>query len=769
MARTAYRPLPVARHAPEECSFQSAPVRASTRTPLSIPSDLDRSSSPAAGTGARVKARTRGKAKARGRWPLAPEAEGLTVDELARHRRRRVQGRPEDGPGLCRPENREEDDPLVTEYRRAFGEVSKENLRPFLRKKPEDCLHLEGLFDDAVSSHLDFRFYPEHLRVPRRSRAPADGVSLAGPSGEDAAMETETESSRFVAHSDLSARPPPVRRGTSLKRGGDFRADTEYSAYVAHQGRHRAELARRPTSLKMEGDLDAVTEKRDKFVEWLNASRPEPMRLPSNLKLEGDLETATESRDKYVPFVGTRRPELLRQSAHLKMEGDFGYVPEYRDVFRPFGLGERRMPRKPETNLGPSGDFYGTTETSEKYVHPSRREEESVVRVEAPEEEEEAVEALVSKMEDWKGPPLEIPEYRDAYRDFPRERPKLARPEDEIGRADGSKVSSSPALSRFSTKIDLDPEYKSKYLQDAKDAGDAKDRLVFRKPPTTSRPSPLSGSSGRLDDLASEVRSQYVPYGRVPRVETLRMPANLRLEGSMDLRPEYRNAYCAVRDPPVSSEPRMHRRRDRSLSASRRKNDCWTTDYGERSAADAFRILDPRAPENRVLGKPPLGSGRNSRSSQTQTQGSPLDSFDRPVLRNQRTQRNRSPSPTYRLHVCNVDDEPQGFGRRRPSPSLQSSTEPIRASSPEKPTRSNETRRPYSPSFGRTAGKNTNERSFVVLDDRKPIPSKLDRYNDDNVRRAFDGVASSTRGKPGHPSGASSNWMPSWYDGTTDV
>lgn len=79
-----------------------------------------------------------------------------------------------------------------------------------------------------------------------------------------------------------------------------------------------------------------MTEKCEKFIEWLNVSRPELMRIPTHLKMEGELETATENQDKYVPFVGARRPELLRRSTNLKLEGDTCFMPEYTDVFRDY-------------------------------------------------------------------------------------------------------------------------------------------------------------------------------------------------------------------------------------------------------------------------------------------------------------------------------------------------------------------------------------------------------------------------------------------------
>lgn len=80
--------------------------------------------------------------------------------------------------------------------------------------------------------------------------------------------------------------------------------------------------------------MDTTTEKCEKFIQWLNVSRPELMRMPTNLKLEGEFETLTENHEKYVPFVGVRRPGLLRQNTNLKLEGESNFVPEYADVFK---------------------------------------------------------------------------------------------------------------------------------------------------------------------------------------------------------------------------------------------------------------------------------------------------------------------------------------------------------------------------------------------------------------------------------------------------
>ncbi|XP_076661469.1 uncharacterized protein LOC143365295 isoform X2 [Halictus rubicundus] len=713
--------------------------------------------------------------KSKEKWPIF---EGLTVDELARYRRRRVQGQPKDNLGLY-PES--EDRLLEPEKTtRANNEDSlKENV--WLEgSKPVEDVRPKDLLEESTEAS-------DHEEIDERNKVDTEPGTINKESAtalwhtnEDETMETHTESSKFVGHIGVPKRPSLIRRGTTLKRNGQFYTDTEtYSSYVAYEGQHRPELARRPTSLKMEGDLQTTTEKCEKFIQWLNVSRPELMRVPTHLKLEGEIETTTENHEKYVPFVGVRRPELLRQHTNLKLEGESNFMPEYTEVFKRHHNRERPQPVKPETHLRTGTDFFKSTENTENFINPRAREaqlmselnrdieEEEKRRNERKEKRtEEEMKMLVSKLEDLKCPPLEVPEYKDAYKNFPRGRPKIIKPEDEIGRADGSKVSSSPT-SKFSTKIDQDPEYKSKYLDYQRD------HPVYRKPPLTLRSTLVppeycapyaKQDSKRCDyELTSEVRSQYVPYGCVPKVEPLRMPSSLRLEGNIDLEPEYRMAYCTKRESQCAN-PRMHRRRDHSLSASRRKENHWihNADQFDRvntvQDQNAFQILNTRIHEDSVCGKPPSGSRRHSRTSQIHPQK--LGQLDAPECNRLKDE---SSSPTYRLHVCNVDDESQGFRRRR-SPSLQSSGR-IRNPSPDRalPT---DVIRPYSPSFGKTTKQHSNGQSFVVLD------NEIYDSNKNEIRRKLTDRNYNIDGTLAHSKGrnrATSNWMPPWYDSTNTI
>ncbi|XP_053979117.1 uncharacterized protein LOC128876625 isoform X2 [Hylaeus volcanicus] len=708
------------------------------------------------------------KIKSKEKWPLL---EGLTVDELARYRRRRVQGQPKDNLRL-QPEV--EDKIPVTEYCETFGAISEDSLKEnvWLEKNKEvEDIQLKDSIEDAQPSDGE-EFKAEETKstdIQPKSNDPATSVALVE---DDKTMETEITRSKVVTHVNPSKRPSLIRRTTS-KWDGDLYKNTETcSSYVAYEGQHRPELARRPTSLKMEGNLETTTEKCEKFIQWLNVSRPELMRVPTHLKLEGDFETSTENHEKYVPFVGVRRPGLLRQNTNLKLEGESTFLPEYMDVFKKHNNRVRSLPVKPETHLKTGTDFFQSTENTDNFGNSRFKEaqlnSEKEMRKEKNAKEEE-MKMLVSKLEDLKGPPLEIPEYKDAYKNFPRERPKIVKPEDEIGRADGSKVPSSPTT-KFATKIDQDPEYKSKYLDYQRD------HAVYRKPSLTMKstliPSDHEASfckqeSKRYDyELTSEMRSQYVPYGRVPNVEPLRMPSSLRLEGNLDLEPEYRTAYCTKRENQLYTKPKMHRRRDRSLSASRRKDNYWINNNIEQfdcvntaQDQDAFQVLRTSSGihEENICGKPPSGSRRGSRTSLTQVQRPmQVDAAEYNRLKDEST------NPTYRLHVCNVDDEPQGFRRRR-SPSLQSSGR-ICNPSPDHVLQNDI--RPYSPSFGKGTNQHTNGQSFVVLDNEIFSTNKNERRRRRTDRNYnIDGTLAHSKGR----TRTTTNWMPPWYDSTNTI
>lgn len=95
-------------------------------------------------------------------------------------------------------------------------------------------------------------------------------------------------------------------------------------------------------------------------------------------------------------------------------------------------IADKLRPKKPQTHLKSGGDFFQGTETTENFIHPRvkqmqqqaelvKDEEEEDRRIKSFEQKEnrkkdEEMRMLVSKLEDLNGRPLEIPEYRDAYK-----------------------------------------------------------------------------------------------------------------------------------------------------------------------------------------------------------------------------------------------------------------------------------------------------------------------------------------------------------------
>jgi len=91
---------------------------------------------------------------------------------------------------------------------------------------------------------------------------------------------------------------------------------------------------------------------------------------------------------------------------------------------------DKLQPQKPQMHLKADGDFYQNTENTENFVHPyDKQAQEMDERAKDNNEEnrwmrsqdeerrkDEEMKMLVSKLEDLNGRPLEIPEYRDAYK-----------------------------------------------------------------------------------------------------------------------------------------------------------------------------------------------------------------------------------------------------------------------------------------------------------------------------------------------------------------
>lgn len=134
-----------------------------------------------------------------------------------------------------------------------------------------------------------------------------------------------------------------------------------------------------------------------------------------------------------------------------------------------------------------------------------------------------------------------------------------------------------------------------------------------------------------------------------------------------------------------------------------------------------------------------------------------LDLADRAVT----TRISRSPSPMYRLHVCDVDNEPRGFGQRR-----QSLGRGVRSPSIDRTTQ-DDIARPYSPSFGRNRqDRRISDQPFVILDNAsKNMSGRSETRRKNRIDRNVDVTVPISRGKPRTPT----RWMPPWYDNTNTI
>ncbi|XP_023703734.1 uncharacterized protein LOC111862495 isoform X2 [Cryptotermes secundus] len=482
---------------------------------------------------------------------------GLTVDELGLYRRRRP-------PTCLRPKDNLKPEEgslksITSEYRRRFiphpvlptdkryyfgedhlvdglgaPEVSlvtngaidtdgkhqalvKRNVRS---RKPEDGLKLEG---EAI---LRPEYYDTFVDFPRqRPKVIRPRTHITSENHRELPMNLVTEKNAQYVLFDGARRPELARRQTTLHAEGDVlvKLSEIHSCYVPHEGAKRSDLARRKTSLRMEGEIDAITEQKDKYVGFpercraelskratqlclegeidaltennekyilfRSPERTELKRRPTNLKLEGGVEKMTENSSNFIEFLEAKRAEMLRRSNNLHLEGDIQYASGYRDTYIDFPR-ERPIISRPRESLKQEGDLDITTEKKSQFIdfvskckRPDLARKPTNLRLEG---------KLESK-----------PEYRDSYVDFPRQRPKVKKPD-----------------------ISLKPE-------------------------------------GDIEKI-TEKKAQFIPFSISDRpVSVKRPPSSLRLEGEMNTNPEYKESFTNFpRERPVVKKPAGHLQHD---------------------------------------------------------------------------------------------------------------------------------------------------------------------------------------------------------------
>ncbi|GJQ83296.1 hypothetical protein Trydic_g8887 [Trypoxylus dichotomus] len=412
----------------------------------------------------------------------------ITVDELHRYRKKGSQGFGEQGDHL-----------YITEG--SFKSIKSEYKKKYRNYFLEDLYYLRG-----VSNIVDLS--------PMRVRKPEDSLRIEG---EHDLRSLYPDSYRQHPLHKLS-RPKPRNtlqeamervNGIDDRRAGErqhSRFSTEIkSKYVTHSDAIRSEIIRQPCHLKQEGDLLTTTEKAEKFIEYLLIKREHMIRNPTTLKLEGDMERKTENMEKFIPYEYQERPPLCKKSTNLHLEGNLTGTTENHEKFIPFNLEKRQPLTKMSTNLHMEGD-------------------------------------------------LEMkPEYRDAYVEFKVEKQNPTLPSHNI-KLDGTynieaetkvKVDSYNAHppipflrgNNYQKKIVLGddkgvkyPEYREKFVEHLKT-----ERALMRRPETHLQ------QRGDMQTV-TENKLQYVEK-HSPRAERRRMQNNLKLEGKIDMTPEYKNAY----------------------------------------------------------------------------------------------------------------------------------------------------------------------------------------------------------------------------------
>jgi hypothetical protein len=302
----------------------------------------------------------------------------------------------------------------------------------------------------------------------------------------------------------------------------------------------RAEMLKRSNNLRLEGDLEYAPEYSNAFTDFPR-ERPVTRKPLVSLRQEGDMDTKTEKRTQFIDFLSKcKRPDLVRKPTTLRLEGEIASKPEYRDSYVDF---PRRRPKlqKPDSFLKPEGDIEKKSETEAQFVPFSRGDRSATVRKPS----------LSLRLE---GEMHTNPEYKESFKNFPRERPVVRKPIGNLQHdpktllllADEPfKRSRGPGRPperniRSENRLDTNPEHRS---------SNAELKTVTRRPPgQLNQKVDLRDSESKLPRAQSERRYRgqpgvdaepriYVDYTARERIlSSRRRPEdNLRAAGSSSL------------------------------------------------------------------------------------------------------------------------------------------------------------------------------------------------------------------------------------------
>ncbi|XP_025836881.1 uncharacterized protein LOC108734213 isoform X2 [Agrilus planipennis] len=103
--------------------------------------------------------------------------------------------------------------------------------------------------------------------------------------------------------------------------------------------------------IKMENGINLKPEYRSSYVDFPR-QRPSVKKPETHLSLEGNLLLQTEKRDKYVPYLNVPRVVPIRRMPELSLEGPFECQPEYRKAYQAYLIRENlERKHRPFDNL----------------------------------------------------------------------------------------------------------------------------------------------------------------------------------------------------------------------------------------------------------------------------------------------------------------------------------------------------------------------------------------------------------------------------------
>jgi len=341
----------------------------------------------------------------------------------------------------------------MTEQKDKYVEFPERRRAELFKRATE--LRLEGEMDTLTEKNEKYIYFPSLKRSELKKRP--TNLKLEGE------MEKVTENADNFIEFLEGKRAEMLKRSNNLSLEGDLEYVPEYRNSFIDFPRERPVIRRPPASLRQEGKLDTTTEKESQFVDFLfKSKRPDLARKSTTLSLEGEILSKPEYRDSYVDFP-RHRPKVKKPGTSLKPEGDIEKVTEKEAQFVPFSNIDRcPAAKRPPVNLRPEGEMNTNPEYKESFINFPR--ERPVVRKPSGNLQHDPSTLLLLADGHFKRPkgpgrPPECnlrsegridtnPEYRSSYVDLPRERPVTRRRQGHFRHQNGDSKTSDPHTPR---------------------------------------------------------------------------------------------------------------------------------------------------------------------------------------------------------------------------------------------------------------------------------------------------------------------------------